>query len=160
MSTPSKIILKVRREDIGRKIKFNKAKLPIPLKEWVEKDIHGKIWLNEQGKDLCEGITIKGDYIGIYCRWDGYLDGVGSTLKECFNDYETALNLIAGGFCSVITSDYIRHYADRSNQKWDDIKPIQGSLEEVCKNIYGNFTYLFEDNVWKTGEDKEEFHDF
>ena len=66
MSTPSKIILKIKKEDVGRKIKFDATKLPTPLKEWLERDENGKIWLNQVGDDVTEEITLKGPYIGIY----------------------------------------------------------------------------------------------
>lgn len=160
MSTPSRIILKVRKEDVGRKIKFDPTKLPIPLKEWIETDENGKVWLDRRGKNLCRAVTIKGDYIGIYCHWDGNLDGVGETLKEQFNDYETALNLLVGGFCSDIASGHVAHYANRDIDKWRNIKPIQGSFNKVYENMYGQYNYLFEDGVWKVGKMKESFHKF
>ena len=160
MSTPSRIILKVRKEDVGRKIKFNPTKLPIPLKEWMETDENGKVWLDQRGKDLCRMVTLKGGYIGIYCHWDGYLDSVGETLKKHFNDYETALNLLVGGFCSGIACGHVAHYANRDLTKWRDIKPIQGSFNKVYENMYGQYNYLFEDGVWKVGKMKENFHKF
>jgi len=160
MSTPSRIILKVRKEDIGRKIKFDPTKLPIPLKEWIETDENGKVWLDQRGKDLCRVVTLKGDYIGIYCHWDGCLDSVGETLKEHFNDYETALNLLVGGFCSGIANGHVAHYANRNIDKWCDIKPIQGSFNKVYETIYGQYNYLFEDGVWKVSKMKENFHKF
>ena len=149
MSTPSRIILKIRKEDIGRKIKFDPTKLPIPLKEWIETDENGKVWLNQQGKDLCRVVTLKGNYIGIYCHWDGCLDSVGETLKEHFNDYETALNLLVGGFCSGIAGGHVAHYANRIGDKWAEIKPIQGSIDKLRKNIYGQYEYVFDNNKWK-----------
>ena len=152
MSTPSKIILKIKKEHVGRKIKFDATKLPTPLKEWLERDENGKIWLNQVGDDVTEEITLKGPYIGIYCHWDGDLESVGAELAENYNDYETALNLIVGGFCSGIASGHVAHYANRIGTKWKDIKPIQGSMNKICKSIYGNYKYVFENNVWKGKE--------
>ena len=149
MSTPSKIILKIKKEDVGRKIKFDPTKLPTPLKEWLERDKNGKIWLNQAGDDVTEEITLKGPYIGIYCHWDGGLESVGAELAENYNDYETALNLIVGGFCSGIVCGHVAHYANRIGTKWKDIKPIQGSMNKICKSIYGYYKYVFENNVWK-----------
>jgi len=158
MSTPSRIILKVCKEDVGRKIKFDSTKLPIPLKEWIETDEDGKVCFDQRGKDLCRAVTLKGEYIGIYCHWDG--DDVGETLKKHFNDYETALNLLVGGFCSGIASGHVTHYANRKTDKWCNIKPIQGSFNKVYETIYGQYNYLFEDGVWKMSKTKENFHEF
>jgi hypothetical protein len=160
MSTPSRIILKVRKEDIGRKIKFDPIKLPLPLKEWIETDKNGKVLFDQRGKDLCRVVTLKGDYIGIYCHWDGYPDSVGETLKKHFNNYETALNLLVGGFCSGIACGHVAHYANRYSEKWSDIKPIQGSLNKVYETMFGYYTYLFEDGMWKVSKIKENFHKF
>lgn len=161
MSTPSRIILKVRKKDVGRKMKFDLSKLPIPFGEWIEKDDKGKVWLDQRGKDVCRMVTLKGDYIGIYCHWDGYVeDGVGETLKKYFNDYETALNLIVGGFCSGISNGYVRHYANRNGSRWRYIKPIQGTFDKVYGEIYGRYDYLFEDGVWKVGDKDKGFHKF
>ena len=148
MSTPSKIILKVRETDKGRKVKFDASKLPLPLEEWVMKDEDGEVYFDQRGKSLCREFTLKGDYIGIYCHWDGYLDSTGKALKDYFNDYETALNLIVGGFCSGIASGHVAHYANRNIEKWANIKPIQGSLEKVRNSIYGQYEYVFV-NKWK-----------
>jgi hypothetical protein len=143
MSTPSRIILKVRKEDVGRKIKFDPTKLPIPLKEWIETDENGKVWLDQRGKDLCRVVTLKGGYIGIYCHWDGYETGVGHALKEKFSDYRKALNLLAGGWCSAISSDHIKHYANRKGEEWKVIKPVFGDTpQEIMRNVGNNYKSL------------------
>ena len=149
MSTPSRIILKLKKEDIGRKVKFDPTKLPIPLHEWIEKDDNGKVWLNQKGVEKSKAVTLKGEYIGIYCHWDGHLDSTGDVLRESFNDYETALNLIVGGWCSGIASGHVAHYANRKGSKWADIKPIQGSIDTIRSQIYGQYEYIFENGSWK-----------
>ena len=154
MSTPSRIIIKLRKEDIGRKIKFDPNKLPLPLGNWIYKNQNGRVWRDERDKEKSREITLKGEYIGIYCHWDGYIEGVGEVLKNCFNDYETALNLIAGGWLSGICSGEVNHYANRMGWKWSDIKPLQGSLNYLRENIYGQHEYIFDDN-WFTKRDKE-----
>lgn len=148
MSTPCKIILKVRNSDIGREIKFDASKLPIPLLDWVEKDgDSGHIWLDERGRNLCRKITLKKHNIGIYCHYDGYPEHMENILKTYFNSYEATLNFIAGGFCSFIGEEGLKHYANRKPKHfpnyWKDIKPIQGdTFEEVSKRIYGQYTYM------------------
>ena len=86
MSTRSCVIVKVRKEDLGKKLKFDASK--VKLEDW-----------EEQKKDeFSKEVELKSPYVGVYCHWDGYPEGVGSVLKKCFNDYESALNLILGGF--------------------------------------------------------------
>ena len=149
MSTPSRIILKLKKEDIGRKVKFDPIKLPLPLHEWIERDGIGKVWLNKKDVEKSKAVTLKGEYIGIYCHWDGRLDSTGDVLCESFNDYETALNLIVGGFCSGIASGHVAHYANRIGEKWTDIEPIQGSINTIRTKIYGQYEYIFENGSWK-----------
>lgn len=149
MSTPSRIILKLKKEDIGRKIKFDPTKLPLPFYDWIERDDNGKVWLNQKDVEKSKAVTLKGKYIGIYCHWDGHLDSTGDVLRESFNDYETALNLIVGGWCSGIASGYVSHYANRKGMEWADIKPIQGSIDTIRSQIYGQYEYIFENDSWK-----------
>ena len=146
MSTHAKIIMKVPEEYKGMIVKFNKSLLPIELKEWYDKDDNGKVWLDQRGGEKSECVELKGDYIGIYCHWDG--DKIGKVLKELFTDKKALLNLIVGGHCSYIEHYGVRHYANRDfATTWSEIKPIQGSREKVEESIYGHYEYLFV-NTW------------
>jgi hypothetical protein len=158
MSTNCCIILKVRDTDKGKLLSFNKSKLPLVLKNWKAFDKNNNLIWDRTGIDTTNPIMVNSDFIAIYCHWDG--DDVGETLKEHFNDYETALNLLVGGFCSGIASGHVAHYANRNIDKWCNIKPIQGSFNKVYETIYGRYTYLFEDGIWKVGKMKESFHKF
>lgn len=150
MSTPSRIILKIRKEDIGKTIKFDVNKLPTPLGDWAMRDHEGVIYRDDTTNDFSKKVTLKGEYIAIYCHWDGYPSDVGKTLRKYYNDYETALNMIAGGWCSAISCEHIIRYANRKNESWKIIKPLQGSLDTLRKSIYGQYEYTFEDGKWKT----------
>ena len=147
MSTRSVIIVKVRKEDIGKEMKFNKAMLPVALDNWEEKDLDGNIWRREGGKNLCEPVVINEQYLAVYCHWDGYPSGVGAVLKEKFLDYHSALNLVIGGSCSAIESTFVRHYANRQGEKWEYLKPTQGKTQkEVLKPFtWSEFAYLFDE---------------
>lgn len=148
MSTPSRIILKIKEEDIGKKIKFDASKLPIKLKSWkIYHPITKVLYCDESCREKSKEITLNGAYIGIYCHWDG--DLVGDALKKHFSNYEDVLNLIAGGFCSVIGENEIRHYANRKGHIWKYIKPIQcSSFKKIKEELYGCYTYLFANNRW------------
>ena len=144
MSTRSAVILRVHKEDLGKKVKFDESKLPVRLQSWKEE------WGDDSDKEKSKEITLSNKYIGIYCHWDGYLDGVGGALKKNFNDYDTILNLIAGGFCSAIWYDCIKHYANRKGEEWEYIAPIQGkTMKEIKKSLGDNeYNYVFDDG-WK-----------
>ena len=148
MSTRSCIIVKVRKEDIGKEIKFNESLLPVPLDSWQEKDREGKVWRDETGKDLCQPVEIKDLYIGIYCHWDGYPSGVGADLKEHFKDYNSVLNLIVGGSCSALGSN-VRHYANRKGERWEYLVPKQGNTQKAIVNAFIHswceYVYLFDE---------------
>ena len=149
MSTRSCIILKVRKEDIGKlKLKFNEKNLPIPLSKWEYKDWDGKVWRDESGKNLCRPVAINNQYIAIYCHWDGYPSGVGAALKNHFKDYDSVLNLIIGGSCSAI-DDSVKHYANREGEQWRYLAPKQGSsqkdLVSYFRNAWAEYAYLYDE---------------
>ena len=147
MGTRSCIIIKVRREDIGKKRKFSEKALPITLDEWVDINSQGEVYCSQIGKDTTTPVEIKDQYIGIYCHWDGYPEGVGEALKEKFTDYDSVLNLIVGGWCSFISLDKVRHYANRKGMEWDEIKPNQGKTQKEVLDNYSwlEYAYLFDE---------------
>ena len=92
MSTRSCIIVKIKKEDLGKVMKFNES-LVRGLESWEK---------NESKEGYFPEITLKYQYLSVYCHWDGYLEGVGAELKEHYNTYEKALNLVLGGSISSI----------------------------------------------------------
>ena len=154
MSTRSFIILKVRKEDIGKVMKFNEGLLPKPLGKWQDKDHEGKVWRDETEQDKCQPVEIGNQFIGIYCHWDGYPDGVGSELVEHFKDYNSILNLILGGSCSSINGGVVRHYANRQGEEWEYLVPSQGKsqteLARVGRSSWAEYAYSFDEATgWK-----------
>lgn len=143
MSTRSCIIVRVKDEDLKKVKKFKSSLLPVNEENW---DNYGQT----REKDLCGKITLNKPYIGIYCHSDGYIEGVGAVLKEKFNDYETALNLVIGGDCSFVWFDCVRRYGTRDLEEWKFIKPTRGiSPSDVFKDIDHEYAYLFENGEWK-----------
>lgn len=144
MGTRSNIIIKVKKEDIGRVVKFNTRKLPLKKLGW---SLYGEA----NKREFSKPITLEKNYIGIYCHWDGYPDGVGKVLLEKFNDYEKALNLVSGGWCSSVDFDGVRHYANRNGEEWEEIKPSQtDELSIVCG--WTEYAYVFQDGEWYYGK--------
>ena len=157
MATRSFIIIKVRKEDIGKEFKFNESLLPVPLDKWQEKNLDGTIWRDESGEDMCQPVVINDQYIGIYCHWDGYPSGVGAELKKHFKDYASVLNLIVGGSCSSITNGRVRHYANRQKEEWKYLVPSQGksqsALGRVGRDSWAEYAYCFDETTgWKCAD--------
>ena len=143
MSTKSNIIVKVRKSDIGSTALFDAKKLNVPEDCW-----------SDNFKSLEKPVELTNEYIGISCRWDGYLDGVGYELKENFNTYEKALNLVLGGDCSSLGDDgCITRYATRKGEKWNYLAPKQSNNPISLSKQ--EFSYLFEDGKWKWLDDGE-----
>lgn len=139
MSTRSCVIIKVRPEDIGKVMKFNNELLPVKEEDWGD----------EADMDKAEDVKISSAYLGVYCHWDGYPDGVGAALKANFNTYEQALNLILGGSYSSISNDSVRRYATRSGEDWDT--PIQSDdlMKVVDSFDWSEYAYRFtEEKGW------------
>jgi hypothetical protein len=138
MSTRSCILLKVRKEDIGKVISFRKAALPVPLEDWT----------GDGGKEISKPVKIEKEFIGIYCHWDGYPEGVGAALKKNFTNYEQVLNLLTGGDCSCVDEAKVIHYANREGEEWDDIHPRQDDtamgLAKVFERADAEYAYLFD----------------
>ena len=154
MSTRSFIILKVRKEDIGKVMKFNEGLLPKPLDKWQDKDHEGKVWRDETGQDKCQPVEIGDQFIGVYCHWDGYPSGVGAELKTFFKDYNSVLNLILGGSCSAIDGGVVRHYANRQGEEWKYLVPSQGKsraeLAKIGGQSWAEYAYCFDEaSGWK-----------
>lgn len=143
-------MIRVRKDDMGKVMKFKPELLPVKQADF---STYGE----KPVDDMAEAVEIKNPYIGIYCHSDGYPDGVGNVLKEKFNDYDTALNLILGGFCSVVWYDEVRRYAIRSGEDWEGISPLQGKKrEDVYRHIDSAYCYLFTESKGWTVNDYED----
>lgn len=149
MGTRSCVIIKVRKEDIGKVMKFQAKALPVKVGSWVDKDSEGNVWRNETTSSKCKPVEIDSVYIGVYCHWDGYPSGVGASLLNSFHTYDEVLNLILGGSCSSINNEVIRHYANRKGEKWDWIKPMQGKTQKALVDYFdgcwAEYAYLFDE---------------
>tara|TARA_R100000231_G_C5310219_1_gene160210 strand:- start:126 stop:572 length:447 start_codon:yes stop_codon:yes gene_type:complete len=102
-----------------------------------------------------------GGVASIYCHFDGYINGVGKTLKKHYNDEEKATNLIEGGDISVLknSTDTTVYYKDRGDD-WDTIKPqvhrsLNGLMASLRGDIFIEFVYLYADGKWQVSELQE-----
>jgi hypothetical protein len=133
MSTPSKIWIRIKKEDFGKTMIANPSMLPNQLKE---------------NNYPCEEFQIPSEpkngilYLGVYCNFDGYFNGVGQELKTKFNSYETALNLILLGALSYIIDDVVSYHNWRNEELNIEI------LEGESPTSDTEYTYVFKNNKW------------
>ena len=100
-----------------------------------------------------------------YCHYDGYLDGVGKTLMEFYNNDKQA-NLVArGGYLSSLTENYdeckgLACNTDKA-ELFDNALDFKESAEDFCGAEY---IYLWDGTDWLFqevyGEYKNEGFDF
>lgn len=137
MATCSMIWVKIRPEDFGKTMICDVNRLHgglidnnYPCQEYtiptIKEDDHGNLWL------------------GAYCHHDGHLDGVGAELKEYYNTYEAALNLILLGQMSCICGEVCAYHNWRNEEH--HIAVDKNDLPKGGKYI--NYTYYFEDDNW------------
>jgi hypothetical protein len=134
MATRSNIRVILKEEDRNRNMKFNPEMLEIK-----------NTWGDEQCDGAWEAVNPEGkEALIIYHHWDGYPEGVGKTLVEKYNDYDSALNLILGGDISSINGKY-SPYAVRKGEEWDAIKPAVVDKDYPQQEEYD---YMFDDGKW------------
>lgn len=157
----STIVIKVKKEDIGKSIKADITKLHFKdfadlVKEYGKETARkyfekGKINLPDANKFICrvEEIDLC-PYLEIFCNMDGYVDGVGKALLNKFGTYEKALNLILSGNNYTITNGEIIPYIALGRETgtlWDSFKPM--GHDEIPK-VSEPYQYIFvaDSNEW------------
>jgi hypothetical protein len=87
----------------------------------------------------------------IYCRWDGYLEGVGKTLKENYNNYEIVSKLIEKGDIPFLANNL------EELDPYDDVEAGQlkykifNSIDDYTDFLIDSpldFGYLYKDDKW------------
>lgn len=135
MSTRSSILIEVPDKYIGRIFRYDSSM-------FNEED-----WDDEAGDEKSEDVIINKKYLGIYCHFDGYPDGVGKELVDNYSDFSKVFNLILGGNCSVILDKRVRRYATREGESWKYIQPRQ--LDRIQKvSDDSEYLYVFMSNRW------------
>ena len=99
--------------------------------------------------------------VSIYCHSDGYIQGVGVTLKKHYNSQEKALELIKKGDISILnnTIETTKYYKDRGDE-WHNIEPQWhknhfGLMSALKGNVFIEYVYLFADGEWQVSALKE-----
>jgi hypothetical protein len=108
------------------------------------------------------GIQLKdGSVLSVYSHWDNYPEWNGKKLKEHFNSYEQAAELIDGGDISSLWTDTdwqnnkmeeyrTLYYAERGEA---DTEPnLHNSFQAFISGVndsWADYAYLFADGEWK-----------
>jgi hypothetical protein len=86
----------------------------------------------------------------VYCHWDGYLEGVGKTLKSFYSTFELVESLIEKGDLSSLgqTLEESQFYADLGEEL--KTATFQSDVEWLlwADNCSCEFAYLFRDGKW------------
>lgn len=94
-------------------------------------------------------IEDNGEFRGVYCHWDGYLESNGASLLTYYTTAEQVNALIDGGDMSTLgcSPESCEYHKDRGD-KWKDVKPtVRRNLASVMRMIEGSgckYVYLFE----------------
>ncbi len=149
MGTRGYIIVKVKDENKGKSLKFDK-KLLNGVKVLDSNKWNGKGW-DELTENIWKGIKkVHGNYLAIYNQFDSYPTGVGRALLAHFNNYEQALNLLAGGTTESVFGDHItynkgrRVSLDEDDHYKDGTLPCQLHQPTACEA----WQYLFYEGRW------------
>lgn len=123
----------------------------------------------------------KDEYVGAYCHWDGYPEGVGATLVEHYQDADKVAKLISLGSMSCLekniepeegeehsfdhpAKNVTVYYGRDRGETGDAIKPKKfknmNSAIGYAKGCWCEFVYLFtQEGVWKFIPTYEKDHD-
>jgi hypothetical protein len=90
-----------------------------------------------------------GSVTASYCHYDGYLEGVGRTLINCYNTQYDAEMVAKGGYISSLENDYLK---SRQEAVHSDPAIVYDSVNVFLKcgaNYAGaDYLYLFDGEAW------------
>lgn len=149
MSTTARVIVKARKEDIGKTMRFDEKLLP---SERSLATMFSPFEKNKRsGKDYGNvSVTLASPFISILIKWDG--DLVIKELSEHYNTYDKALNLVLAGDisgiveCDPSSRDGITPYYLRG-MDWGIVRPYQN--DSLASHCVEDYDYLFEDGKWE-----------
>ena len=136
MATRGTIVIKIKDEDLGKKVKVNPT--------YLTKD-EDEI---EKYETKCFEVELSKKYAEIYQHWDSYPQGLGVDLVKHWDTYDKVLNLILGGDASSVDGDTVTGYVamDDRDEQYKDLQP---NFTDECPRVSEEWQYLFdEDGKW------------
>lgn len=85
---------------------------------------------------------LDGTVTGVYCHFDGYLDGVGQTLTESYTTPQQVLDLVALGSLSTLgrdTSTTVAYHRDRG----EELDVIDYPKADVIRFNDGGYEFIY-----------------
>lgn len=110
-------------------------------------------------------ISIKnsdGSISTIYSHWDGYLEGVGATLKQNYNNENLARKILEQGDVSSLASNIEESiFYNRDRGENTSVVVFKNLKDKNYKSSQQEYNYLFEDGTWKVSMyDEMEFKSY
>lgn len=141
MSTHCRIYLKLKREDKGKIFKANKSLFEIKYCNYET-----------------PSVKLDGNYISVYCHFDGYIKGVGESLIKYYNNYDIILNMLLFGDFSYISENIQPYYAWKEEENWDFVQPKLSNEMNFSEEY--NYLFNYETNKWYVSKnDTNNFED-
>lgn len=122
MATRGTIVINIKDEDLGKKVKVNPT--------YLTKD-EDKI---EKYETKCFEVELSKKYAEIYQHWDSYPQGLGVDLVRHWDTYDKVLNLILGGDASSVNGDTVIGYVamDDRDEQYKDLQP---NFTDECPRV-------------------------
>ena len=89
------------------------------------------------------------EVIASYVHYDGYVEGVGKTLIEHYNDQSRAETVAHGGYLSALFPSYIESRRDAvHNDRPNVFKSVDEYLDEGSDIAGAHYLYLWDGEAW------------
>ena len=134
MATRGTIVLKIKDEDLGKKVKVNPT--------YLTKD-EERI---KKYETKCFEVELSKKYAEIYQHWDSYPSGLGVDLVKHWDTYDKVLNLILGGDASSVGIEVTGYVAMEARD--EQYKDLQPNFTDECPRVREEYQYLFDDDKW------------
>ena len=114
-------------------------------------------------------VKINDEVHSVYCHWDGYEDGVGRTLLECYNSQELAEQIVKFGDLSFLDATMdcpeghtydtpvkgcsVAYLRDRGKDCGEETKILKGN--EKLK-YFEEYNYFWDGSKWQVLASEDE----
>lgn len=147
MGTRGYIIVRAKDSDKGKSLNFDRRKLDKEIRV-----LDDSKWRDEN-QDLAADIfeptkEIAKPFLAIYSQFDNYPTGTGRALLQHFNDYDKAMNLVAGGTVECVLRDYIKYSLFRRKSLEEFSRPASRPQQFNEPSPCEAYQYLFYGGRW------------